>query len=99
MKAEQGRYRWNVSPKEVRGKSKRMERKIRGTSEGWLINRWTEVKKVKYSDVQYGGEKSGCEAEAIQKWRRDKDGLHIGPSSSAQECDLVVELQILTQSP
>ena len=95
MKVEQGRYRWNMSPKEFWGKSKHTERKIGGTSEGWLIDRWMEVKKVKYGDVQYRGEKSGCEAETVWKQRRDKDGLHIGPLGSAREHNWVVGLQIL----
>ena len=54
------------------------------------------MKKVKQGDVQYGGDKSGSEAETGQRRRRDRYGLHTGSSGSAQECNWVVGSQILT---
>ena len=45
------------------------------------------------------GDKSRSGAEAIQKQRRDKDGLRTGLSGSAREHDWVVGSQILTQHP
>ena len=42
------------------------------------------------------GDKSGSGAEAIQKRRRDKDGLRTGLLGSTWEHDWVVGLQILT---
>ena len=42
------------------------------------------------------GDKSGSGAEAVRKWRRDKDGLCTGLSGSARERDWVVGSQILT---
>ena len=49
-----------------------------------------------YSDIQYGGEKSGCRAETGWKQRRHKKGLHTEASDSIQEPDWVVGSQILT---
>ena len=54
------------------------------------------MKRVKQGDVQYGGDKSGSEAETGQKRRRDRYGLHTGSSGSAWEHDWVVGSQILT---
>ena len=42
------------------------------------------------------GDKSGSGAEAVRKWRRDKDGLRTGLLGSAWERDWVVGSQILT---